>query len=100
MNDDDYDPEIESIFDYFSRKTDRPDGIQKDRVPALAVQIGPATGYTLQTAMQELLEVQQQAVSVDGFIFSLRSLASRLEQEADRLAARGTINFHVCYVLQ
>jgi len=99
MNDD-YDPEIESLLQYFSRKTDRPDGIQKDRLPALAVQIGPTTGYMIQAAMQELLDVQQQAFSVEGFIFSLRSLASRLEQEADRLAARGTINFHVCYVLQ
>lgn len=102
MNDDnnDYDPEVESLLEYCARKVREGDHAPQAPTRPLATHVGPAAAYEIQAALHELLEVQTQAVSVEGFIFTLRSVASRLEQQADRLQACGVINFHVCYVLQ
>ncbi|HZW12810.1 MAG TPA: hypothetical protein VFF81_06430 [Noviherbaspirillum sp.] len=99
-DDDDYDPDVESILEYAARKVRHRQDRQQESTTPLAARTGSRTGYEIQAALQELIEAQKHAVTVDDFIFALRSLASRLEQEADRLQARGTINFHVCYSLQ
>ena len=102
MNDDndDFNPDVESILEYCARRAQEGRRMHLPHAAPLASVIGPGTAIEIQTALQELLEVQAQTVSVDDFIVCLRSVASRLDQEADRLHARGAINFHVCPILQ
>ena len=102
MNDenDDFNPDVESILEYCARKAQQRRNMQQAPTTPLRTAIGLGTTIEIQSALEELLEVQTHTVAVDDFIVSLRSVARRLDQAADRIQARGAINFHVCYVLQ
>ncbi|HYD61525.1 MAG TPA: hypothetical protein VEC35_14260 [Noviherbaspirillum sp.] len=107
MNDDDWDPEVESLLEYTRRKLEeRASEFRKKRRAATVLTTSQLSnddllgyGFPLPVSDPEMLRSLLRMIGnvghVEDHISALRALAIWLEEEADRLQARDPINFQI-----